>query len=222
MQGKGLINFIVILVTLACLYSLSFTFVTRSVERDAATYANGDLAKEKAYLDSIAGEDVLNLGFAKYTYRECKQREISLGLDLKGGMNVTMEISLQDLIRNLAANPEDSKFEEVLKSTDARTKQSQKDFVTLLGEEVKKVYPNTSLARFFATKDNAATLNANSTDAQVLNFLQNEAGSAIEAPRRAKYGAQVELYATAVERITGEAVAGRTLLFTADAAVETW
>ena len=70
MQSKGLIKFLVVVITLACLYSLSFTFVTRKVEKDAATYAGGDVDKERAYLDSIAGETVFNLGIAKYTYRE--------------------------------------------------------------------------------------------------------------------------------------------------------
>ncbi|SEM16356.1 SecD/SecF fusion protein [bacterium A37T11] len=180
MQGKGLINFIVILVTLACLYSLSFTFVTHNVERKAAEYAKGNLAKERAYLDSIAGEEVYNLGFAKYSYRDCKQREIALGLDLKGGMNVTMEISLQDLISNLAGNPKDPKFAEVLKNTETRLKTSQKDFVSLFGEEFTKTFPGTKLASFFATKDNVAALNANSSDAQVLAYLEKEAGSAID------------------------------------------
>lgn len=101
MQSKGLIKFLVIVVSIACLYSLSFTFVTRKVESDAANYAKGDMAKEKAYLDSMAGEEVYNLGLAKFTYREAKAHELALGLDLKGGMNVTMEISLDELIKKL-------------------------------------------------------------------------------------------------------------------------
>jgi SecD/SecF fusion protein len=74
-MSKGLIKFLVIVVSLACLYSLSFTFVTRKVEKDAAEYAKGDMAKEKAYLDSIAGEVVYNIGIAKFTYREAKANE---------------------------------------------------------------------------------------------------------------------------------------------------
>ena len=110
MQGKGLIQFFTILLTLACLYSISFTFVTRKVERQAVEYANGDPIKEKAYLDSVADQTVYNLGFIDFTYLEAKEREIALGLDLKGGMNVTMEISLQELIQNLAGNPKDENF----------------------------------------------------------------------------------------------------------------
>ena len=180
MQGKGLIKFLVVVVTIACLYSLSFTFVTRKVERDAAAYAKGDLAKEKAYLDSMAGEVVYNLGIAKYTYREAKGNEISLGLDLKGGMNVTMEVSLQELIRNLANNPKDENFGKALENATVRSKSSQNGYVSLFVEEFKKLSPNASLAGFFATKDNSAYINANSTDGQVESFLQREATNAID------------------------------------------
>jgi len=180
MQGKGLIKFLVIVVTIACLYSLSFTFVTRKVERDAAAYANGDFAKEKAYLDSMAGEVVYNLGIAKYTYREAKGNEIALGLDLKGGMNVTMEVSLQELVRNLANNPKDENFSKALENANIRSKNSQSGYVSLFVDEFKKLSPNATLASFFATKDNSAYISANSTDGQVESFLQREANNAID------------------------------------------
>jgi SecD/SecF fusion protein len=145
MQGKGLVKFLVIIVTLACLYSLSFTFVTRKVERDAKAYANGDMALEKAYLDSIAGEVVYNIGIAKYTYREAKGNEIALGLDLKGGINVTMEVSLQELVRNLANNPKDENFNAALVNAETRSKSSQSTYVRLFVEEFKKLSPSTPL-----------------------------------------------------------------------------
>ncbi|HLW50647.1 MAG TPA: protein translocase subunit SecDF, partial [Sphingobacteriaceae bacterium] len=180
MQGKGLINFLVVIVTIACLYSLSFTFVTRKVERDAAAYAQGDMALEKAYLDSMAGEVVYNLGIAKYTYREAKGNEIALGLDLKGGINVTMEVSLQELVRNLANNPADENFNTALKNAETRTKSSQGTYVSLFVDEFKKLSPNTSLASFFATKDNAGSIQANSSDAEVQRFLERESVNAID------------------------------------------
>ncbi|MGK6352703.1 protein translocase subunit SecDF [Parapedobacter sp. DT-150] len=180
MQGKGLIQFLVITITIACLYSLSFTFITRKVEREAAAYAKGDMAKEKAYLDSMAGEVVYNLGIAKYTYREAKGNEIALGLDLKGGMNVTMEVSLKELVRNLANNPKDESFNKALDNAEMRSRNSQSGYVNLFAEEFKKLSPNTSLASFFATKDNTALISPNSTDAQVQSFLQREATNAID------------------------------------------
>lgn len=181
MQGKGLINFFVILISIACLYSLSFTFVTRKVERDAVAYAKGDPVKERAYLDSMATVDVYNLGFAKFSYQYCKERELALGLDLKGGMNVTMEISLKELISNLADNPKDENFKKALDNAEARSKDSQKDFVSLFGEEFKKLNPNGKLATFFANKDNAVNnITSNSSDGDILAFLQKESGSAID------------------------------------------
>ena len=180
MQGKGLIKFLVIVVTIACLYSLSFTFVTRKVERDAAAYAQGDMAKEKAYLDSMAGEVVYNLGIAQYTYREAKGNEIALGLDLKGGMNVTMEVSLQELVRNLANNPKDENFNTALENAALQSRSSQSGYVSLFVNEFQKLSPDVALASFFATKDNAAYIKPNSTNAQVESFLQRESGNAID------------------------------------------
>lgn len=90
MQGKGLIKFVAIALTIACLYSLSFTWVAGRVEKKAEEYAHGDPIKKQAYLDSMATEPVY---FNYFTYQYVKEREIPLGLDLKGGMNVTMEIS---------------------------------------------------------------------------------------------------------------------------------
>lgn len=180
MQSKGLIKFLVIVVSIACLYSLSFTFVTRKVERDAEKFANGDMAKEKAYLDSIAGEEVYNLGIAKFTYREAKAHELALGLDLKGGMNVTMEISLDELITNLANNPKDEKFVKALESAVKKSKTINKSVVDLFVEEYKASGATAPLASFFATKDNANLINANSSESNVRNFLSKEADNAIQ------------------------------------------
>lgn len=180
MQSKGLIKFLVVIVALACLYSLSFTFVTRKVERDAAAYAGGDIVKEKAYLDSIAGETVFNLGVAKFTYREAKAQELALGLDLKGGMNVTMEISLEELIQNLANNTKDEKFNAALASASNKSKLNNKPIVDLFIDEYKASGATASLASFFATKDNASFIQATSSEADVKNFLQKEADNAIQ------------------------------------------
>lgn len=180
MQSKGLIKFLVVVICLACIYSLSFTFVTRKVERHAAEYAKGDMAKEKAYLDSVAGEYVYNLGIAKFTYREAKANEIALGLDLKGGMNVTMEISLDELIRNLANNPKDEAFNESLEAAIQKSKSTNRSLVDLFIDEYQSKNTGTGLASFFATTENASLIKATSTDAQVRSFLQREADNAIE------------------------------------------
>lgn len=180
MQSKGLIKFLVVVVALACLYALSFTYFTRKVEREAASYAGGDIAKEKAYLDSIAGETIYNLGIAKFTYREAKAQELALGLDLKGGMNVTMEISLDELIQNLANNPKDEKFNQALVNAIKTSKSTNKSVVDLFIEEYKATGATTSLASFFATNDNSSFIKATSSDNDVRKFLQKEADNAIQ------------------------------------------
>ncbi len=179
-MSKGLIKFLVIVVSLACLYSLSFTFVTRKVENDAAAYANGDMAKEKAYLDSIASENVYNLGIAKFTYREAKANEIALGLDLKGGMNVTMEISLDELISNLANNPKDANFNKALTTAIQKSKTTNTSLIDLFINEYKATGAGTPIASFFATKDNSSAIQATSSESAVKSFLQQEADNAIQ------------------------------------------
>lgn len=179
-MSNGLIKFFVIVVSLACLYSISFTFVTRKVEKDAAEYAQGDLAKEQAYLDSIAGEVVYNLGVAKFTYREAKANEIALGLDLKGGMNVTMEISLDELIANLADNPKDENFNKALETAVAKSRSSNTSLIDLFLTEYAATGAGTPIAKFFATTDNASFISGNSSESEVRNFLNREADNAIQ------------------------------------------
>ena len=179
-MSKGLIKFLVIVVSLACLYSLSFTFVTRKVEKDAANYAKGDMVKEKAYLDSIASEVVYNIGIAKFTYREAKANELALGLDLKGGMNVTMEISLDELITNLANKPKDANFNKALETAIAKSKTTNTSLIELFLNEYKATGATTPIATFFATKDNAGAIQAGSSEGEVRSFLNREADNAIQ------------------------------------------
>jgi len=179
MQGKGLVKFVTIALTIACLYSLSFTWIAQKVEKDAKAYAKGDGSKERAYLDSVANTPVFS-AIEYITYQYAKQREIPLGLDLKGGMNVTMEISLTELVRNLANNPADVNFNTALRNAESRLKESRQDFISLFGEEFEKVSPGAPLAPFFATKENSQNIKINATNADVLAFLTKESNSAIE------------------------------------------
>ncbi|HEY9559319.1 MAG TPA: protein translocase subunit SecDF, partial [Anseongella sp.] len=102
MQGKGAIRFLAIIFAIACLYALSFTYVSWRVAQRAEIHAKGNEELEKRYLDSMSSEVVYDLGIDKYTYQEVKERQLNLGLDLKGGMNVTLEVSLSELVRALA------------------------------------------------------------------------------------------------------------------------
>ncbi len=180
MQGKGAIRFFAIALTIACIYSLSFSFVANRVEKKAKEYANGDPKLEKAYLDSIATEVVYNLGFTKFTYQQCKQLQLNLGLDLKGGMNVTMEISLKELVQSMANYSLDTTFNKALDLADKRQVNSQKDFITLFGEAYDELNPNGSLAPLFATKANASRITFNATNSDILKVLREESKSAVD------------------------------------------
>jgi SecD/SecF fusion protein len=178
MQGKGFIKFMAILLGIVCLYSLSFNLVTYNVEKDAKAFAKGDAVKEKAYLDSMATVPVYPvLGL---TYQQVKGKEINLGLDLKGGMNVTMEISLAELTKSLANNTSDATFNQALKNAQTQMNAGGKDFVTLFVNEYEKLAPNGKLADFFATQDNTEQLKANASNDDVKKFLSKEGNSAID------------------------------------------
>src|SRR5690606_15655877 len=126
MKNKGFVIALTIVITLLCLYYLSFTFVSRSIEKEAAAYAtdangNIDLGRKQAYLDSIWNKPVYNfLGMQEFTYQEVKNNEISLGLDLQGGMHVTLEVSPVDIIKGLSGNNQDTAFINALSRASAR------------------------------------------------------------------------------------------------------
>ncbi len=180
MQSKGAITFVAIALAVVCLYQLSFTWVTHSVESRAKSISNGDSIIEKRYLDSVRGEPVYNILVQKYTYGECKEREINLGLDLKGGMNVTMEVSLVDMVRAMSNNSPDPTFNKAMASAVDRQKTSQKDFVTLFGEEFKKLDPNARLSAVFANADLQSKISVNSTNDEVLAVIHKEADDAFD------------------------------------------
>ena len=178
MQGKGFIKFMAILLGIVCLYSLSFNIITYNVEKKAKEFAKGDEAKEKAYLDSMATEKVYPL--LGLTYQQVKSKEINLGLDLKGGMNVTMEISLAELTKSLAGNTADENFNKALSNAQTQMNAGGKDFIALFVNEYEKLVPNGKLADFFANQDNSAQLKANASNNEVKSFLSKEATSAID------------------------------------------
>lgn len=179
MQNKGAIRFFAIALALACLYQLSFTFCTRQVEKDAKEFAQGDIKKEGKYLDSIANEHVYNfLWLKKYTYRECQEQEINLGLDLKGGMNVTLEVSIIDVIRSLANFTQDTTFNQAIALAKKMQENSQEDFLTLFGNAFKQLDPNAKLAVFFISKE--LGIDFNTTNENVLAVIRREADGAID------------------------------------------
>ncbi|GAA4201078.1 protein translocase subunit SecDF [Pedobacter jeongneungensis] len=178
MQGKGFIKFIAIVLAIVCAYALSFTLVASKVEKDAKNYAKGDLAKEKAYLDSMSTEKVYPV--VGFTYQEVKAKEINLGLDLKGGMNVTMEISLAELVKSLAGNPTDANFNKAVQNAQIQLNAGGKDYIKIFVNEFEKLSPGVKLADYFSNQDNASQLKPNASNGEVESFLEKEATSAID------------------------------------------
>ena len=181
MQNKGVIRLLAILLALASLYQLSFTWVTSRVRGKAAEYAKGDDVKEAKYLDSIGSKEVYNFFWIrKYTYKECLERELNFGLDLKGGMNVILEISVPDVVVALSNHNQDPAFVNALKKAKEDQKNSQDDFITLFGKAFEQLNPNDKLASIFTTESLKGRVNFNSTNAQVIEVLREESEAAIE------------------------------------------
>jgi len=182
MQNKGAIRFFTIVLALVSVYQLLFTVFSQKVERDAREMANGDVRIERSYLDSMKGEVVYNVLFKKYTYQDCKEREVNLGLDLKGGMNVILEIAVEDIIRSLAANQflTDPVFTETMALAHEKKKDSQSDFVNLFAEAFEELNPGAQLAQFFMTPETRGEIDFNTTNGDVVTFLKVEAEDAID------------------------------------------
>jgi len=186
MKNRGFIVFLTIIVTLLCLYYLSFTFVSNSVQQDAIEYAsdangNVDFSQKQAYLDSVWNEPVYNLLGIEYTYKDIKETELSLGLDLQGGMHVTMEVSPVDIIKGLSGNNEDEQFLEALTMAGQKQKESQTDFVTLFVESYKELSDGAQLAPIFANAANRDKgLSFQSSDTEVIKIINEEVEMAIE------------------------------------------
>ena len=176
MQNKGFVRVFAVLLTLVCLFYLSFSFVTRYYNNKAAEYAGGDPSKESLYLDSLSTQKV----WLGYTLKQCREMEISLGLDLKGGMNVVLELNVADVIRSLSNNNQDENFNKALDLAYARQATSQRDFIDLFAEEYKNLDNGARLSAIFSTFELKDKITPQSTDAQVVSVLKNELKSAID------------------------------------------
>ena len=176
MQNKGFVRVFAVLLTLVCLFYLSFSFVTRHYTNKAKEYAKGDAQLEQDYLDSLANEKVY---FGNWTLKDCREMEISLGLDLKGGMNVILEVSVPDVIKVLADNKPDEAFNQALANAAQQAKTSQEDVITLFVREYHKLAPDATLASLFATQQLKDKVNQQSTDAEVEKVLREEVNAAI-------------------------------------------
>ncbi len=191
MQNKGLIRTFAILFSLVCIYQLSFTYFAKNVEKDAEAYAQTNSAvnslEEKAqlqrdYLDSVANVPVLNLGFADYTYNELKEKEINLGLDLKGGINAILEVSVRDILYGLSNKSTNPVFNEALNAATAAQRDSDKDYLSLFFE----AFENASKGSvklgdpsIFGNKSLKDKINFKMTDEEVMPLLKLEVEGSI-------------------------------------------
>jgi SecD/SecF fusion protein len=186
MQNRNVIKIFAIIFAIVCLYQLSFTWIANGVEADAVVYAESFSedereVKKKFYLDSINSEEVYDILLTSYTYSECKQREINLGLDLKGGMNVTLEVMVVDVVKALSNQNKDEAFNAAIKNTLRAQEDSQDDFVTIFGREYEKLAPaaNTGLSAIFSTPDLRDKVQFASTNQEVIEVLKIEVEDAI-------------------------------------------
>jgi SecD/SecF fusion protein len=241
MQNKGAIKVFAILLGLACIFYLSFTWITIGVEDEAKAYAEGvatsprmiAAAKEFAkgnstkelsytdsiktkfadrYLDSVKLLPVYSLGFTSYTYEECKKREINLGLDLRGGMNVTLEVSVMDIIKGLSNNSQDLAFNKSLEETQKNLGvKNNDDFITLFEKTYKKNAPNGRLAPLFQTIENKGKLAYNATNEQVIQFIRERADESISNAEKT-FRSRIDRFGVAQPNIQKLGSGGRILV----------
>ncbi len=175
MQNKGFVKVFAVLLTLVCIFYLSFSAVTNHYNRKAVEYAGGDVNKQNYYLDSIATEKV----WLNYTFKEAREMQIGLGLDLKGGMNVILEISVADVLKSLSDNNPDENFNKALSVATKRMNTSNESYMTLFYDEYKKLDPNVRLSAIFSTFQLKDKINPNSSNDEVLRVLKKETDDAI-------------------------------------------
>ena len=185
MRNKSGIIILTVIISLLCLYYLSFTLVSNSVQQDAQAYAtdaegNIDFSKKQQYLDSVWNEPVYNFLGIEYTYQEVKETELNLGLDLRGGMNVVLEVSPVEIIRSLSGDSKDPDFQRALELARERRANSQARFTTLFAEAFNEVAPNKQLSGIFANAANRGRISLSSTNDEIIEVIDEEVEGAID------------------------------------------
>ncbi len=225
MQNKGALWVFTILLSLACLWQLSFSIFTSNFERKAAKmaveyadsvlavpanktmdYDSVHLAYENRYIQAHDNDVVYPV--LGYSYKECKEKEMNLGLDLKGGMAVTLEVDIPELVQNLSGNSQDAAFQKAMADARARQTSSDKDFITLFDEEFRKVAPNGSLAAIFSTQDNATMFPRESTNDQVVASLRQQAQIALNNTEKI-LRTRIDKFGVAQPTIQKQSLSGR-------------
>ncbi len=185
MKNKGFIVTLTVIITALCVYYLSFTFVSRGIQQDATEFAtdadgNLDFYKKQAYLDSVWNEPVYNLLGIEYTYKEVKDTELSLGLDLQGGMHVTLEVSPVDIIKGLSGNSENPEFLRALQEAVEKHRNSQESFTDLFYQSFREISPNGRLSTIFANAANRGRISLDTPDDDIIQIISDEVSDAID------------------------------------------
>ncbi|WP_370090267.1 protein translocase subunit SecDF [Ekhidna sp.] len=185
MKNKGFIVFLTILISLLCIYYLSFTYISQNIQKQAieATQdsdGSTNVVEKQRYLDSIWNEPVYNLLGIDYTFKEIKETELNLGLDLQGGMHVTLEVSPIDIVKGLSGNSGDADFLAALDQAKQNVRGTQLNFVSEFYRVFKERAPGKELAQIFATAANRGRISLQSTDAEILDIINTEVESAID------------------------------------------
>ena len=186
MKLSGAVRFFAIALAVVCLFQLSFTFCARQIEGNArsAGEAYSDPIKrdsaERRYLDSVSRKPVYNLGIIKYNYVDVKEKELNFGLDLQGGMHVTLQVATADLIRSLASNPDDTIVNRALAVARQRQMTIGRNYVDLFVEALRDDQPNIPLRNYFINSDNRDAISRTSSDGDVIEYLKAESKSALD------------------------------------------
>ena len=185
MKNKNTIVLLTIVITVLCLYYLSITFFSRGIQKDAIEYAQDeqgivDQSKKQAYLDSIWLEPVLNILGAEFTYKDIKDIELNLGLDLQGGMHVTLEVSPVEIIRGLSGNNQDPNFLQALELANERQRNSQAAYTELFQDAYLEINPGGRLNRIFSNAANRGKISFESSNSEVMEVIETEVDLAID------------------------------------------
>ena len=185
MRNKGAIVVLTIIVTALCLYYLSFTFVSRNIQKEAVVQATNeegivDLSKKQSYLDSIWNEPIYNLLGIDYTFKEIKDTELNLGLDLQGGMHVVLEVSPVEILKGLSGNNEDPDFMAAIKLAIEKQKTSQDSYSDLFYQSFKEISPDGKLSTIFANAANRGKISFETSDQEVMRVINAEIEDAMD------------------------------------------
>ena len=185
MKNKGFIVFLTVIISLLCVYYLSFTFVAQGVQQEATDHSTDSLGtinftKKQRYLDSVWNTPIYSLLGQDYTFQDVKETELNLGLDLQGGMHVTLEVSPVDILKGLSDNSQDPNYLDAINTAQKTIRGTQLSFLEEFYTRYRQLESEKTLAYIFSNASNRGRINLNSTDEEVLEIIGSEIDGAID------------------------------------------